>query len=198
MHYVVRSSRVAAALCFAIAMAAGVILGLYDARSAEAQTTGDPVLVGAGDIARCDLNTDEATAKLLDGITGTVFTTGDNAYNSGTDAQFKNCYEPTWGCHKARTKPSVGNHEYLTSGASGYFNYFGSAAGDRNKGYYSYNRGDWHVVVLNSMCEKVGGCGSASPMLSWLKNDLAANHSKWCTLAYFHHPLFSSGEHGNQ
>ena len=153
MHYVVRSSRVAAALCLAVAMAAGVILGLYDARSAEAQTTGDPVLVGAGDISRCDLNTDEATAKLLDGIAGTVFTAGDNAYNSGTDAQFKNCYDPTWGRHKARTKPSVGNHEYNVAGASGYFNYFGTAAGDPTKGYYSYNVGAWHVVVLNSLPE---------------------------------------------
>jgi hypothetical protein len=160
-------------------------------------TQSDPVLVGAGDIAGCDTTGDEATAKLLDNISGTVFTAGDNAYNSGTSSQFKNCYAPSWGRHKARTKPTVGNHEYITSGASGYFNYFSSAAGDPKKGYYSYNLGEWHIVSLNSMCENVGGCGSTSPMLSWLKNDLASN-PKPCTLAYFHYPLFSSGgEHGS-
>ena len=157
----------------------------------------DPVLVGAGDIAKCSSTGDEATAKLLDGISGTVFTAGDNVYDSGTLTEFNNCYGPSWGRHKARTKPSVGNHEYLTAGASGYFDYFGAAAGDRNKGYYSYNLGAWHVVALNSMCENVGGCGATSPMVSWLKQDLSAN-AKACTIAYFHHPLFSSGGHGNQ
>jgi hypothetical protein len=168
---------------------------LYASRSQEA--TG-AVMVGAGDIARCAGSGDEATAKLLDGISGTVFTTGDNVYQSGTASEFNNCYKPSWGRHKARTKPSVGNHEYNTVGASGYYDYFGSAAGSPSRGYYSYNRGSWHVVVLNSMCEKVGGCGATSPMLTWLKNDLAANSGKKCTLAYFHHPLFSSGDHGNQ
>jgi hypothetical protein len=154
-------------------------------------------LVGAGDIARCSSTGDEATAKLLDGISGTVYTTGDNAYESGTATEFSNCYDPTWGRHKARTKPSVGNHEYGTLGASGYFNYFGAAAGDPSKGYYSYNLGEWHVISLNSMCDNVGGCGATSPMVSWLKQDLAANSDKACTLAYFHHPLFNSGTHGN-
>jgi len=122
---------------------------------------------------------------------------GDNAYTSGTATQFNNCFNPTWGRHKARTKPSVGNHDYGTAGSLGYFGYFGAAAGDPNKGYYSYNLGEWHIVALNSMCEKVGGCGATSPMLTWLKNDLSAN-PKACTLAYWHHPVFSSGsEHGN-
>lgn len=156
-----------------------------------------PVLVGAGDIASGANQYDEATAKLLDGISGTVFTTGDNAYASGTSAEFSNYYAPTWGRQKARTKPSVGNHEYSTAGASGYFNYFGSAAGAASKGYYSYNLGAWHIVVLNSMCEHVGGCGATSPMVSWLKQDLSAN-STTCTLSYWHNPVFSSGsEHGN-
>jgi hypothetical protein len=157
-----------------------------------------PVLVGAGDIASGANQNDEATAKLLDSIPGTVFTVGDNAYWSGTLSEFNNYYGPTWGRHKARTKPSVGNHEYGTPGASGYFDYFGTAAGDRNKGYYSYDIGAWHVISLNSMCENVGGCGATSPMVSWLKQDLVANSDKACTIAYFHHPLFSSGEHGNQ
>jgi hypothetical protein len=167
------------------------------ASAPDAATTGDPVLVGAGDISDCSNDNDEVTAKLLDGIDGTVFTTGDNAYPNGTDAEFKDCYDPTWGRHKARTKPSPGNHDYHTAGASGYFNYFGAAAGDLSKGYYSYDLGEWHVVALNGMCKDVGGCGDASPQITWLKQDLASNQ-KECTLAIWHHPLFSSGdEHGN-
>jgi hypothetical protein len=159
---------------------------------------GDPVLVGAGDIASCSSSGDEATANLLDGISGTVFTLGDNAYESGTADEFANCYDPSWGRHKARTMPTVGNREYnLSASASGYFGYFDAVAGDADKGYYSYERGQWHIISLNSMCESVGGCGATSPMVTWLKEDLAAN-PKACTLAYFHHPLFSSGaEYGN-
>ena len=157
----------------------------------------DPVLVGAGDIASCSSSGDEATANLLDGISGTVFTLGDNAYQSGIATEFANCYDPSWGRHKARTMPTVGNHEYQTPGASGYFGYFGAAAGDANKGYYSYDRGQWHIISLNSMCENVGGCDANSPMVKWLMDDLAAN-PKACTLAYFNQPLFNSGaEHGN-
>jgi hypothetical protein len=163
----------------------------------ETRRQTDPVFVGAGDIASCASSGDEATANLLDGIPGTVYTLGDNVYPSGTDAEFANCYNSSWGRHKARTKPSVGNHEYLTAGAAGYYKYFGAAAGDSSKGYYSYDLGAWHIVALNSMCENVGGCGTTSPMVTWLKLDLAANPSS-CTLAYWHHPVFSSGsEHGN-
>ena len=165
--------------------------------SADAQVATDPVLVGAGDIVRCSATRDEATANLLDNIPGTVFTTGDNAYESGTSEEFNNCYGPSWGRHKARSMPAVGNHEYKTANASGYFGYFGEAAGAPDEGYYSYDRGEWHLIVLNSMCEKVGGCDATSPMVAWLKDDLAANQSA-CTLAYFHHPLFTSGSnHGN-
>jgi acid phosphatase type 7 len=154
------------------------------------------ILVGAGDIADCSRTADEATAKLLDEIEGTVFTTGDNAYDSGTDTEFENCYEPTWGRHKARTYPTPGNHDYKTAGASGYFNYFGAAAGEPSAGYYSYDLGEWHVVALNSRCDEVGGCTEDSPMLRWLRKDLAEN-AKSCTVAYFHDPLFSSGSLGN-
>ena len=157
---------------------------------------GGPVLVGAGDIARCSGDGDEATAKLLDAIPGTVFTTGDNVYEEATTEQFGKCYARSWGRYKARTKPSTGNHEYYTAGAAGYFGYFGEAAGAPSKGYYSYDRGSWHVVVLNSNCKEVGGCYGASPQGRWLRDDLAANPNR-CTLAYFHHPLFSSGKHGN-
>ena len=149
-------------------------------------------LVGAGDIASCNSGGDEATAKLLDTIPGTVFTAGDNAYETGAAADYANCYAPSWGRHKARTRPAPGNHEYLTTGASGYFGYFGSAAGDANKGYYSYDLGAWHVVMLNSNLDVATG----SPQETWLRADLAA-HTQRCTVAIWHHPRFSSGPHGS-
>lgn len=150
------------------------------------------VLVGAGDIASCSSNDDEATAKLLDGIAGTVFTAGDNAYEDGSASDYANCYGPTWGRHKSRTRPTIGNHEYNTAGAGGYFGYFGSVAGDPLAGYYSYDLGGWHIIVLNSNI--LMNAGSAQE--SWLRTDLA-NHPRKCTLAMWHHPRFSSGQHGS-
>jgi hypothetical protein len=161
--------------------------------------SGDPVLVGAGDIASCDdLAGAEATAKLIDKIPGTVFAVGDLAYPDGSEEQFANCYTPTWGRFKARTRPAPGNHEYHKGGgASAYARYFGAAAGDPDKAYYSYDLGAWHIVVLNSECAEVGGCEATSLQGQWLKQDLA-QHPAGCTLAYFHKPLFSSGgKHGN-
>ena len=152
----------------------------------------DPVFVGAGDISNCSRTQDESTAQLLDNIAGTVFTLGDNVYPDGTAAQFSDCYGPTWGRHKNRTRPSPGNHDYHVSGASGYYNYFGSVAGDPGKGYYSYDLGAWHIISLNSEV----GYAAGSAQEQWLKADLAANQSV-CTLAYWHHPRFSSGQHGN-
>ncbi len=159
-------------------------------------TTGDPVLVAAGDIAECNNPGDEATAALLDSISGTVATLGDNAYPNGTAAEFTNCYGPSWGRHKARTRPATGNHEYGTANAAGYFGYFGASAGDPTKGYYSYDLGSWHIIALNSTCAEVGGCGAGSAQEQWLRADLAANAAS-CTVAYFHHPRFSSGPHGS-
>ncbi|HLF40648.1 MAG TPA: metallophosphoesterase, partial [Acidimicrobiia bacterium] len=158
-------------------------------------------LVGAGDIASCSVNGDEATAKLLDGViaadpAATVFTVGDNAYDNGTPSEFTNCYGPTWGRHRDRTRPATGNHEYGTTNASGHFGYFGTRAGEPAKGYYSYDVGAWHVVVLNSNCSKVGGCGAGSPQEKWLRADLAASAAS-CTVAYWHHPRFNSGSYGN-
>jgi len=161
--------------------------------------SGDPVLVGAGDIASCDdLAGAEATAKLIEKIPGTVFAVGDLAYPDGSEEQFANCYTPTWGRFKARTRPAPGNHEYHKGGgASAYARYFGAAAGDPDKAYYSYDLGAWHIVVLNSECAEVGGCEATSLQGQWLKQDLA-QHPAGCTLAYFHKPLFSSGgKHGN-
>jgi hypothetical protein len=161
-------------------------------------TTGDPVVAAAGDIASCASKGDEATANLLARIDGTVVTLGDNAYEYGTVADFRECYDPSWGKYKARTKPAPGNHDYSIGGAEGYFGYFGEAAGDPGKGYYSYNLGQWHLLSLNSNCAEVGRCYSSSAQIRWLKADLAANDEKRCTLAYFHHPRFSSGEeHGS-
>jgi hypothetical protein len=158
----------------------------------------DPVLVGAGDISSCDdLAGAEATAKLIVNIPGTVFAVGDLAYPDGSDEQFAKCYAPTWGRFKDRTRPAPGNHEYHSDGASGYSRYFGAAAGDPKKAYYSYDLGAWHIIALNSECAQVGGCGAESPQGLWLRQDLA-QHSTTCTLAYFHKPLFSSGaSHGN-
>ncbi len=155
------------------------------------------ILVGAGDIADCrDLSGAEATAKLLDQIPGTVMAVGDLAYPDGSRENFV-CYDKTWGRAKSRTRPAPGNHEFHSNGATPYFDYFGAAAGDPKTGYYSYELGTWHIVVLNSECKDVGGCEPGSPQEKWLRADLAA-HPATCTLAYWHKPLFSSGNaHGN-
>jgi hypothetical protein len=133
---------------------------------------------------------------LLDDIPGIVFTLGDNAYENGTPLEFASCFNVTWGRHFSRIRPSVGNHEYNTPGASGYFGYFGSRAGESGRGWYSYDAGSWHVIVLNSQCDFIGGCGPGSPEWFWLQNDLT-NHPARCTLAYWHYPLFSSGFDSN-
>ncbi len=156
----------------------------------------DPVLLAAGDIAGCNNPGSIQTAALLKEITGTVVTLGDNAYQSGTPAEFANCYDPSWGVAKSRTRPAPGNHDYVTAGAAGYFGYFGAAAGDAQRGYYSYDLGTWHIIALNSNCYAVaGGCGVGSPQVQWLIADLKA-HPAACVLAYWHHPRFSSGLHG--
>jgi acid phosphatase type 7 len=154
------------------------------------------VLVGAGDIASCTHPEGaRATAKLLEQIPGTVFAAGDLAYEKGSVADFQNCYGPTWGRFKVRTRPALGNHEYgLPGPATAYFQYWGERAGPQGRGYYSYDLGAWHIVVLNTNCdaEGVGGCAPGSPQETWLKGDLAA-HPGACLLAYGHHALFSSG-----
>ncbi len=159
----------------------------------DRSSNSDPVFVGAGDIASCDdLSGAYATAKLIERIPGTVFAVGDLAYPNGSDLDFKNCYGPTWGRFKDRTRPAPGNHEYHQDGASAYTNYFGDAAGDARKAYYSFALGAWHIVSLNSECRDVGGCDMGSQQAKWLQQDLT-EHPAGCTLAFFHKPLFSSG-----
>ncbi|HVF98988.1 MAG TPA: metallophosphoesterase, partial [Chloroflexia bacterium] len=131
----------------------------------------EAVLVGAGDIGDCDGDGDERTAALLDDIEGTVFTLGDNVYDRGTAREFRECYEPSWGRHKERTRPTPGNHDYRTDDAGPYYDYFGDAAGEKGKGYYSYDLGSWHIVVLNSNCKHVGGCEEDSEQGRWLEDD---------------------------
>jgi hypothetical protein len=145
-------------------------------------------LVGAGDIADCAWPRDEATAAILDSIPGIVFTAGDNAYPDGSAANYAGCYDPTWGRHKSRTRPTPGNHDYHIPGASAYFEYFGAAAGDPATGYYSFDLGSWHIIAVNS----VAPIGPGSAQIAWLADDLAAHRTR-CTLAYWHYSLFSSG-----
>ncbi|HLO27711.1 MAG TPA: DNRLRE domain-containing protein [Anaerolineales bacterium] len=146
------------------------------------------VFVGAGDISTCSSNNDEATAKLLDNISGTVFTAGDNAYTDGSYTEYLNCYDPTWGRHKARTRPVPGNHEYLTLNAAGYFQYFNNVPA-----YYAFNLGAWRIYALNSEL----AVSATSAQVAWLQADLAANPSQ-CVLAYWHKPRWSSGSnHGS-
>jgi hypothetical protein len=172
--------------------------------------TGDPVIAAAGDIACSPNNSSynggngtatacrmKATSNLLvNAGLAAVLPLGDANNEDGALWIYEQSYHPTWGRVKNLTRPVPGNHDYLTAGASGYYTYFGPSAGDRTKGYYSYNIGAWHIIALNSNCSQVGGCGVGSPQEVWLNADLAANQNM-CTLAYWHQPRFSSGPHGN-
>ncbi len=165
-------------------------------RSPAANPENDPTVVAAGDIADCGSSGDEATARLVENTSGPVLTLGDHVYPLGGVDEFEGCYGPSWGRFRERTRPVPGNHDYLVPQASAYFAYFGAAAGDPAKGYYSYDVGEWHVVALNSNCGNAGGCGESSPQVAWLRADLAG-HPNRCTLAAMHHPRFSSGQHGS-
>jgi acid phosphatase type 7 len=152
---------------------------------------GNHVLVGAGDIAVCGSIATEQTAALLDRIEGTVFTAGDNAYFQGSAINYRDCYEPTWGRHKQRTRPAPGNHEYESAGGGPYFAYFGPNAGPPGLGYYSFEAGPWHIVSLNSNVP----AGPSSQQYQWLANDLTARNAR-CVAAIWHHPMFSSSQNG--
>jgi calcineurin-like phosphoesterase family protein len=150
------------------------------------------VLIGAGDIGWCDRPGSESTAKLLEANpSATVFTAGDNAYPGGRPQDFGLCYDPSWGRVKSRTKPTPGNHDYATAGAGPYFDYFGGSAGVRGAGYYSFTRGPWLILMLNSEQEIRAG----SVQHEWIGEQLAA-HPTGCQMAIWHRPLFTSGANG--
>ncbi len=156
------------------------------------------LLMGAGDIAYCgeDHLGDELTAAIIARFPDAlVFTAGDNVDGEGTRAEYKNCYGPSWGQFKARTRPSPGNHDYLTDGGNPYYAYFGEAAGEVGTGYYSFDVGGWHIAALNSNCDAIA-CGPNSEQAAWLKEDLVSS-DKRCTLLYWHHPRWSSGLAGS-
>ena len=163
----------------------------------------DVVLVGAGDIAECPTEGDEATAAVLDAVVAehpdaVVFTTGDNAYQDGSYQEFLDCYDPSWGRHKERTRPAVGNHEFKQTKAEGYHRYWGDRGGPFDLYYYSYDVGSWHIVVLNSECHRVGCTFDSDDgeQVEWLDGDLEASEAE-CTIAIWHHPRWSSGRYGN-
>jgi len=157
------------------------------------------VVLFAGDIAKGTADSgEEQTARLVERRQGLVITAGDNAYESGSPAEFRAYYKPTWGRFKKRTRATPGNHEYYTPGARGYFDYFGWRAGPARRGYYSFKVGEWRVYALDSeACETEVGCGPGSPQFTWLKKSLT-KHDAFCSLAVFHTPLYSSGRHGNE
>ncbi len=183
-------------------------IGLSTARTFTVAVAGgsDPVLIGAGDIAGCGSSTkDDATAAILaSNPAATVFTLGDNAYDNGTATEYANCYDPTWGAHKSRTRPTIADHDLGSGTPQPYLNYFatqlapyGPTATDPTKMYYSYNLGAWHVVHLNAVCfYYTPGCDPAAQE-AWLRADLAAN-ANVCTAIMMSSPRFSSGSvHGN-
>ena len=196
------------------------IPGKLSGKTEVAMAASDPVIAAAGDIA-CDpaspnFNGGNGTTTacrqkytsdlLVNANLAAVLNLGDAQYECGSLQAFMQSYDLSWGRVKSITYPVVGNHEYQTTGgvdcttanagATGYFDYFGSAAGTRGQGYYSYDIGAWHIVALNSNCAEVGGCDASSPQGQWLQADLST-HTNMCTLAYFHHPLFSSGTHAS-
>ena len=161
------------------------------------------VLVGAGDIADCNVEADAvATGKLIaaQGPDAIVVTLGDNAYDNGTTADFRECYDPAWGAFAARTHPAAGNHDWNTPDAAGYRAYFEAAVGSTGAGgatWYAFDAGAWRVIVLDANCWNVGGCDPASPQGKWLAAELASETPGTCQLAIWHQPVASSGLHGD-
>jgi hypothetical protein len=158
-----------------------------------------PALIAAGDIASCgSARGDDETAAVLARLSGDIQTIGDNAYDHGSSAEF-GCFDSTWGRYKSRIHPSLGDHEFDLGNARPYFTYFGAAAGDPAKGYYSYDVGPWHIIVTNPNCGRLdGGCEEGGEQEKWLREDLVAN-PRQCTLAVIGGPLFSSGKvHGSE
>ena len=170
----------------------------------------DPVIMAAGDIA-CDpddgsFNGGNGTSSacrqkavsdlILAATPAAVATLGDNQYENGAYDKYMASFDASWGRFKGLIKPAPGNHEYSSANAAGYYQYFGAAAANPATGWYSYDVGAWHLIALNSNCSSVGGCGAGSAQEQWLRSDLAS-HPNACVLAYWHHPRWSSGQHGS-
>jgi hypothetical protein len=148
------------------------------------------VLTAAGDISVCGSSGDTATGNLIRGIDPTLaLTLGDNVYPDGSRSRFSNCYDPAWGSFKRKTRPSPGNHDYITANAAGYFGYFGTRAGPCCRGYYRFDVGRWRLYSLNS--ER-----NIAAEAKWLRRDMRA-HPRECTVAYWHRPRFSDSVHGD-
>ncbi len=154
---------------------------------------GADVLLAVGDTANCDNTHDDKVAALAASLPGEIALVGDLAYDSGSAAEYTNCFDPIWGPVRDRLRPAPGNHDYRTSGASAYYAEFPNA-GTPGMGWYAYDIGSWRILVLNSNCDDVD-CGQGSAQLAWLRTELAG--ASGCTLAYWHHPRYSSGMHGD-
>jgi hypothetical protein len=197
MNFALYAGSVLICIAFVVSLAACAPVARQPAVDAGGSAAESNILIGAGDIAQCGTapaqeSRARATAELIASIDGKVFAAGDLAYTRGTAEEFANCYHPTWGRFKARTLPAPGNHEYLTPGAQAYYDYWGTQAGSRGKGYYATQVGAWQVIALNSNVD----AGADSEQARWRRQELAQNKHR-CTLAFWHHPVFSSGEHGD-
>lgn len=160
---------------------------------------GTAIVLAAGDIVECGSDEPEATARILDRFPrATVAALGDVVYEEGTTEEFEECYGPTWGRHRARTRPAIGNHEMDTDAGGPFYDYFGRRAGPAGRGWYSFDlSADWHAIVLNSNCDDGVDCDRDSEQLRWLVRDLRANRDQH-VIAWMHHPRFSSGtRHGS-
>lgn len=171
--------------------AAALVCALVLAETSGSATQ-PPTLLAVGDIASCSSNGDEQTAALVSKLPGPIAVLGDVVYDNGTAEDFANCFDPSWGKLTPRIRAALGNHEYNSGTATVTIEHFRLPT----NGWYSYSIGAWHVIVLNSNCDKVGGCQTGSQQWRWLREDLASHPSR-CTLAYWHHPRFSSGAHGS-
>lgn len=121
-----------------------------------------------------------------------VLTLGDHQYNSNSLAEYAGSYAHSWGSLLSKTRPAIGNHEYMTPGASGYYTYFKSRQ-PGPPGYYRVAANGWNIYVLNSNCDKV----SCAYEATWLKRQMRAHPSR-CSIITMHHPRYSSGlAHGN-
>jgi hypothetical protein len=170
----------------------GLLAAVVQAGPSRAAGSEPRVILAAGDVASCDSSGDEATAAILARERGTIAVLGDAVYDHGTADEFRRCYAGSWGRFRNRTRAALGNHEYGTGNAAAAIAYFRLPS----TGWYAYPLGAWRVVVLNSNCGRVGGCSVGSPQWRWLQAELAGHRAR-CTLAYWHHPRWSSGLHGS-